>query len=589
MFVVRPVLLIAVLLCSVVRANICRDSAACCRVIDFEAPSANTATPFAATDFVEVPAGNNSLWWAGTGIALSVDETPSSGSPPYALGLFNSSRIPYVAATGADLLHTTSERLVLSAFNHYSSSLLRYTQTLRFRMWNQPACVARVVGLRSVTFSEHASSRFVTTRIAADGTRTDVAAHSFPYQVSQTSNIDVFEFSGLSIDELRIEITGQGYGALASVEVCFHPPRGYDTCAICSGDDTGCAEPGGPCNTHMAGVCAQGTYNDQLNCIPNLASMPEQCNGLDDNCDGIIDNGDFGVWSCGVGQCARTVDRCQSGVPVANTTCVPGAPAEEVCNGLDDNCNGLVDEGDVCVSASTTPSASPWLSASPTRPPSATPSPQPSRPLLLPLLDCVRVVSEEGYYEAHFGYSLLGPGAQSTTVDAGPNNLLLRAGAPISGQTTHFSAGAPVHDAFAVTFGAGETVQWSLALSGEQTTQSALADSASRRCDADVPLTLECVQPLFQGCVSMLGARCTVALGYYNPNAQTVELPAGAASNWFSPDPVDRRQPRVFAPGLVQSVQQLEFDCGDASWQLQWTLAIGQQACSAAVSAANLC
>jgi enoyl reductase-like protein len=86
----------------------------------------------------------------------------------------------------------------------------------------------------------------------------------------------------------------------------------------------------------------------------------------------------------------------------------------------------------------------------------------------------------------------------------------------------------------------------------------------------------------------MLGAQCTVALSYYNPTAQTVELPSGDA-NHFSPAPDDRRQPRVFAPGLVQSVQQLQFDCSDSAWQLEWTLAVGQQTCSASVSAANLC
>src|SRR5262249_14845438 len=58
-----------------------------------------------------------------------------------------------------------------------------------------------------------------------------------------------------------------------------------------------------------------------------------------DDCNGIID--DLGVLTCGVGACARTVAACILGVA---QVCVPGVPAPEVCNGIDDNCNGLVDE-----------------------------------------------------------------------------------------------------------------------------------------------------------------------------------------------------------------------------------------------------
>ncbi len=46
--------------------------------------------------------------------------------------------------------------------------------------------------------------------------------------------------------------------------------------------------------------------------------------------------------SCGVGACRRTVQRCTGG---RSTTCTAGTPVVEACNGVDDDCDGNVDEG----------------------------------------------------------------------------------------------------------------------------------------------------------------------------------------------------------------------------------------------------
>jgi uncharacterized protein YegL len=65
----------------------------------------------------------------------------------------------------------------------------------------------------------------------------------------------------------------------------------------------------------------------------------EVCNGRDDDCDGLIDEDLERECRniCGVG-----IEICHKG---KWSECSAPQPLEEVCNGLDDNCNGEVDEG----------------------------------------------------------------------------------------------------------------------------------------------------------------------------------------------------------------------------------------------------
>jgi len=68
---------------------------------------------------------------------------------------------------------------------------------------------------------------------------------------------------------------------------------------------------------------------------------PERCNGLDDDCDTRIDE-EIPEQTCGEGACARVAPACEPGglVPM----CIPGMPSDELCNGLDDDCDTLIDE-----------------------------------------------------------------------------------------------------------------------------------------------------------------------------------------------------------------------------------------------------
>ena len=80
-------------------------------------------------------------------------------------------------------------------------------------------------------------------------------------------------------------------------------------------------------------------------CDPMAGAIDEVCDGLDNNCEGNIDE-ELGETTCGLGVCEHTVPNCQNGAVVP---CDPVAGAElEKCDGLDNNCEGNVDEEVVC-------------------------------------------------------------------------------------------------------------------------------------------------------------------------------------------------------------------------------------------------
>jgi hypothetical protein len=109
------------------------------------------------------------------------------------------------------------------------------------------------------------------------------------------------------------------------------------TCAnhAFTGGELRCGE--GECST----VAVQCLAGELQTCTPK-APADEACDGKDNDCDGMVDDG-IPEQVCGQGACAVTVAGCQDGqAPV----CVPNdaAAAKESCNGQDDDCNGTVDD-----------------------------------------------------------------------------------------------------------------------------------------------------------------------------------------------------------------------------------------------------
>jgi hypothetical protein len=81
-------------------------------------------------------------------------------------------------------------------------------------------------------------------------------------------------------------------------------------------------------------------------CVPGApAASDATCDGTDDDCDGQTDE-DFASQptTCGVGACAATgATSCVGGS--LQDSCAPGSPSVEVCDGLDNDCDGSIDDG----------------------------------------------------------------------------------------------------------------------------------------------------------------------------------------------------------------------------------------------------
>ncbi len=111
------------------------------------------------------------------------------------------------------------------------------------------------------------------------------------------------------------------------------------------------------CTTGLLGICSQGKtqcLNNEIACVPELVPQAEQCNGVDDNCDGDIDlnpvtkkplTGALCSIPLLLGACVVGVDTCEGAQVICKQKTFPTA---EVCNNADDDCDGIVNNGSLC-------------------------------------------------------------------------------------------------------------------------------------------------------------------------------------------------------------------------------------------------
>ncbi len=167
---------------------------------------------------------------------------------------------------------------------------------------------------------------------------------------------DLFRGGDNDFEDMMMQVTGLTPPCVPGLEVCNGrdddcdglvdgaDPSLSDTGMDCTCDGSGIPCEGGP----RQGVCQTGAtacVSGGLLCRSTVGPSAETCNGLDDNCDGTVDDSPTDAGAACDGPDA---DLCDEGALVCSAgtlSCSDTTGANvETCNGVDDDCDGTIDE-----------------------------------------------------------------------------------------------------------------------------------------------------------------------------------------------------------------------------------------------------
>lgn len=128
------------------------------------------------------------------------------------------------------------------------------------------------------------------------------------------------------------------------------------TMEICDGVDNNCNGETDEKNIRSCGpnfelgACKYGDnvcIDGDMICIGAVREQPEICDGIDNNCNGATDENLFRLCSS---KCGDGVETCSNGFWAG---CTATQPTSEICDGVDNDCDGEIDEECSCVDGQT--------------------------------------------------------------------------------------------------------------------------------------------------------------------------------------------------------------------------------------------